>query len=155
MSIAVRDAENLLNLLAEEEENNIPAQKLPDSIPPEHRKMFLDLQEKLYSCHTIIKTVKKRYQQQKSLIRKAQERIKFQIQEIQHVNEMRSEEKEEYQNEIVLLQKSMRENENVISEKEKIVLRLQVIYENVLRLQIIYAISELIFIVFIVWFLLF
>lgn len=126
MSIAMRDAENLLNLLCREEENQLPVKEIPDSMLPDHQKILHELRDKLQSCYSISKTLKQRFQQQKLLIRKAQERIKNQIQELNECKEINAKESEVNKCKVDDLERSKKESNKVVLEQKRKLACLQV-----------------------------
>ena len=81
-TILLQDSENLLGLLSYEEENVPTLKVIPHNVLPDYRKAILEIREKYQTCYSIAKTLKGRFQQQKSLIKRAQEKIKSQIEQI-------------------------------------------------------------------------
>ena len=84
IDILNQDIDNLLNLLCHEEENSNPIQTLPEHTLTNNKVEVLELREKFQSCYSVTKTLKERYNQQKVLIKRARERIKSQIEDIQY-----------------------------------------------------------------------
>ncbi|XP_057303242.1 kinectin-like isoform X1 [Hydractinia symbiolongicarpus] len=123
--ISNRDAENILNLLSHEEETVLPVKDIPETIPPEHRKFLLELREKLDTSYSIAKTLKRRFQQQKLLIKRAQERIKAQLKEINDVNQTHRKQCEKQDEQINELQKSQLASKESLMEKDRKILLLK------------------------------
>ena len=86
-TILLQDSENLSSLLSYEEENVPAVHVIPLNIVPEHRKSILEIREKYQTCYSITKTLKGRFQQQKSLIKRAQEKIRSQMEQIRILND--------------------------------------------------------------------
>lgn len=126
MSIAMQDAENLLNLLCRENEYQLPGREIPDSVSPDHQKILHDLRDKLQTCYSISKTLKQRFQQQKLLIKKAQERIKGQLQQFNDYKENHAVESKESQERVDELERSKKKSDSVAMEQKRKVAVLQV-----------------------------
>lgn len=88
-TILLQDSENLLSLLSHEEENVPNVKVVPHNVLPEHRRAILEIREKYQTCFSITKTLKGRFQQQKNLIKRAQEKIKSQMEQIRIMGEGR------------------------------------------------------------------
>lgn len=86
--------ENLHRLLSYEEENLNPVKEIPENLPSETKDQLFEFREKFQACYSITRTLKARFYHQKALIKKAQEKIRSQIQENENL-------KERYNNEIL------------------------------------------------------
>ncbi|XP_066915412.1 uncharacterized protein [Clytia hemisphaerica] len=121
ISLVTRDLENLLNLLCREDENMMPVKEIPDSMSPEHQKSLHEIREKIQSCYSISKTLKQKFQHQKSFVRKAQEKIKKQSHEQESFKEELSSENEKLTHHIHKLEK----NRTIHEEDRKRIAHLQ------------------------------
>lgn len=121
-----QDVDNLLNLLCREEESLLPVKGIPESMSPEQQKMLQEVREKIQVCYSISKTLKQRFQEQKLLIKKAQDRIKKQLREFNEHKEYDSERNEEQLRQINALEKSKKLSDNFIVEANRKIAVLQV-----------------------------
>lgn len=70
-----------------EEENLNPVKEIPDNLPSETKDQLFEFREKFQACYSITRTLKARFYHQKALIKKAQEKIRSQIQEKENLKE--------------------------------------------------------------------
>lgn len=79
--------DNIHRLLSYEEENLNPVKEIPDNLPSETKDQLFEFREKFQACYSITRTLKARFYHQKALIKKAQEKIRSQIQEKENLKE--------------------------------------------------------------------
>ena len=135
------DVENLLHLLSHEDEKFPALKEIPaDLLPVEYKGKMDELRNSLQSCYSISNTLKQRFKQQKTLIKKAQERIRKQIQEFNDYKEeqvtkntemeCKNTEMESKNNEMKRtceeLERTCQQREDSVAEYKKKILTLQV-----------------------------
>ena len=115
IGVITEDIDNLLKLLYYGEENISLLKEIPST---DLQIEIVDLREKLQSCFSVTTTLKRGYNQQKVLIKKARERIKSQIEDIHYLKDFQNKESLRYQGEICRLETIQQNNKDRIPKFE-------------------------------------
>ena len=104
--------------MTEEEDQNLPAREIPVGIHNECKDRIERFQEYLHTCHSIAKSLKQRYQQQKTLIKRARLKIKSLMGELENSRSQLKIEVNNYEKKCLEVEKE-RENDKVLLEEYK------------------------------------